>query len=103
MGFMLQTATGHIIAQWPLVNGAYPADAHEAAMGALLGLELAALGWFVTVTAFRPKPRQYGVLHLINAFTSMHPILAGAREQPFIWQPRAKLPPWGQHQWSDRT
>ena len=33
----------------------------------VFGLELAAVGWFVMVGAFRPKPQQYEVLRLIIA------------------------------------
>src|SRR5215471_13737600 len=40
--FILQTATGHGIAQWQQVNGAYPAEAHQAAMIGLLTTEAAA-------------------------------------------------------------
>jgi len=65
IAFVLQTAIGLVITQWPHSEGAYPAEAHQTALGALLGLELAALTWFVMVTALRPKPQQYGVLHLI--------------------------------------
>jgi predicted MFS family arabinose efflux permease len=46
IAFVLQTGTGLIISQWPQSNGTYPADAHQTAMGTLLGLELASLAWF---------------------------------------------------------
>ena len=44
--FVLQCATGLIIEQWPETLGAYPAEAHKAAMAALVVLQLAALAWF---------------------------------------------------------
>src|SRR5215472_1305150 len=46
IAFLLQTGMGLIIAQWPQSNGAYPAEAHQTAMGGLLGLEVTALVWF---------------------------------------------------------
>lgn len=44
--FVLQWATGSIIALWPQSQGAYPVEAHQAAMGAMLLLQLAAFAWF---------------------------------------------------------
>jgi hypothetical protein len=44
--FVLQSANGSIIAIWPQTHGAYPAEAHQAAMGTMLLLQLAALVWF---------------------------------------------------------
>jgi MFS family permease len=44
--FVLQSATGFIIAQWPEARGAYPGEAHQAAMATTLILQLAALAWF---------------------------------------------------------
>jgi hypothetical protein len=44
--FVLQSATGCIIAMWPQTHGAYPAEAHQAAMGIMLLLQLAAFVWF---------------------------------------------------------
>jgi hypothetical protein len=71
VAFVLQTTTGQIIAHWPHSDGTYPAEAHQAALGALFGLELAALAWFVMVAALRPKPQQYGVLRLISGAASI--------------------------------
>jgi nitrate/nitrite transporter NarK len=51
--FALQCLCGLIIAQWPADGGHYPAIAHEAAMATGLGLQLIALGFFLT-----PKPRR---------------------------------------------
>jgi hypothetical protein len=44
--FVLQSATGLIVEQWPEARGSYPAEAHQLAMGASLGLQLAAFAWF---------------------------------------------------------
>lgn len=46
--FMLQSTTGLIIEQWPATGGAYPAEAHQAAMAVPLALQLVAIGWFAT-------------------------------------------------------
>jgi MFS family permease len=46
--FVLQSATGLIIEQWPEACGTYPAEAHQLAMAAALVLQLAALAWFAT-------------------------------------------------------
>jgi MFS family permease len=52
--FGLQCLSGLIIAQWPVADGHYPAEAHEVAMATGLGLQLIALGVFLTPTR-RPK------------------------------------------------
>lgn len=44
--FVLQSATGFIIEQWPETRGAYPAEAHQAAMAIPLALQMAAAVWF---------------------------------------------------------
>jgi MFS family permease len=54
MAFLLQTGFGFIIAQWPQSSGAYPAEAYQMAMSALLALQLAALGWFASVPRSLP-------------------------------------------------
>jgi MFS family permease len=46
--FLLQSATGLIIGQWPAAQGSYPAEAHQLAMAASLVLQLIALAWFAT-------------------------------------------------------
>jgi MFS family permease len=46
--FILQSATGLFIQQWPEVHGTYPAEAHQVAMAATLVLQLSALAWFAT-------------------------------------------------------
>jgi hypothetical protein len=44
--FVLQSAMGIIIAQWPQTNGGYAVEAHEAAMTAGICVQLLSLGWF---------------------------------------------------------
>jgi MFS family permease len=44
--FVLQSATDLIVEQWPEARGTYPAEAHQLAMGAAVGLQLAAFAWF---------------------------------------------------------
>jgi MFS family permease len=46
--FGLQCLSGFIVALWPANGGRYPAEAHQAAMVAGLGLQLIALGVFFT-------------------------------------------------------
>ncbi len=54
--FLLQSATGLIIEQWPEARGTYPAEAHQLAMAATLVLQLAALAWFALSPRRRPAP-----------------------------------------------
>jgi len=44
--FVLQSATGFIIEQWPQADGRYPVEAHQAALAIGIALQLAALLWF---------------------------------------------------------
>ncbi|WP_072386501.1 MFS transporter [Hyphomicrobium sp. CS1BSMeth3] len=44
--FLLQSGTGFVIAQWPQVEGAYPAEAHRVAMAIPLALQVCAAAWF---------------------------------------------------------
>jgi hypothetical protein len=44
--FVLQSSTGLIVEHWPEARGSYPAEAHQLAMSAGLGLQLAAFAWF---------------------------------------------------------
>lgn len=54
--FVLQSATGLIIEQWPEARGTYPAEAHQLAMAATLVLQLAALVWFASSPRRLPAP-----------------------------------------------
>lgn len=53
--FVLQSATGFIIEQWPETRGAYPTEAHQAAMVIPLALQMAAAAWFA-IPRRRPAP-----------------------------------------------
>ena len=44
--FLLQSATGFVIALWPQAHEGYPPQAHRAALAAILLLEVAAFSWF---------------------------------------------------------
>jgi hypothetical protein len=59
--FVLQYATGLVIAQWPEVNGAYPMEAHQASMYAMLLLQVAALSWFVLAQIRAPERMAHAV------------------------------------------
>jgi MFS family permease len=53
---ILQTATGLILEQWPAQGGCYPVEAHHAALGFTVVLQLAALAWFALAPiATRPS------------------------------------------------
>jgi MFS family permease len=54
--FLLQSATGLIIAQWSETSGTYPAEAHQLAMGATVVLQLVAFAWFVLPPRRLPAP-----------------------------------------------
>ena len=54
--FVLQSATGLIIGQWPEARGSYPAEAHQLAMGASIGLQLVAFVWFALPPRRVPVP-----------------------------------------------
>ena len=54
--FVLQSATGLIIEQWPEARGTYPAEAHQLAMGATIGLQLVAFAWFALPPRRVPVP-----------------------------------------------
>jgi MFS family permease len=54
--FLLQSATGLIIEQWPEAGGTYPAEAHQLAMAAALALQLVALAWFASSPRRLPAP-----------------------------------------------
>jgi type IV secretory pathway TrbF-like protein/sugar phosphate permease len=54
--FVLQYATGLIIARWTSQAGHYPAIAYQVAFGLILALQIVALGWFVL-----PRARTLGL------------------------------------------
>jgi MFS family permease len=53
VAFLLQTGMGFVIALWPQADGAYPAEAHQTAMIALLALEVLAFAWFSVAARLR--------------------------------------------------
>jgi hypothetical protein len=56
--FLLQSATGCVIALWPHVGDGYPPQAHRAAMAGGLLLQIAAFAWFAAprrLPAARPR------------------------------------------------
>jgi predicted MFS family arabinose efflux permease len=87
--FALQSLAGLIIAQWPLTDGHYPAEAHQAAMAVGLGLQLVSLGWFLTAPRRRSQPS------MADAVTRM----LGLEQQPVLVPAgyRAALSAWTQH------
>jgi hypothetical protein len=58
--FVLQSATGITIEQWPQEDRRYPAEAHQTALAIGLALQMAALAWFAI-------PRRQPVLSMQNA------------------------------------
>jgi MFS family permease len=58
--FALQCLSGFIVALWPADGGRYPAEAHQAALAAGLGLQLLALGVFCAPRR-RPRPTPMAV------------------------------------------
>lgn len=77
--FVLQSGTGLVIAQWPMTNGGYALEAHQAAMAAAICAQLAALGWFVLP---RHRPATSRALGL--SFTVTRPKLRAARTNPLL-------------------
>jgi MFS family permease len=54
--FVLQSASGFVIQQWPEAHGTYPAEAHQLAMGATVVLQLLAFAWFALPPQRLPVP-----------------------------------------------
>lgn len=73
--FVLQAATGLVIAQWPQASGTYPAEAHQTAMAAVLGLQAAAFAWFALSSPRRPVSAMEGMARRL---------LPGARTQAAV-------------------
>src|SRR5204862_2778500 len=66
--FVLQSATGLIIGQWPEVRGSYPAEAHQLAMGTSIGLQLVAFAWFALPPRRVPVPAMARAASLSAAY-----------------------------------
>jgi MFS family permease len=65
--FALQCLSGLVIAQWPADGGHYPVAAHQAAMAVGLGLQLIALGFFLTPKRrLKPAPMANAVVRALG-------------------------------------
>jgi nitrate/nitrite transporter NarK len=74
--FALQCLSGFIVALWPAESGRYPAEAHEAAMAAGLGLQLIALGVFFTPERrLKPAPMAHAVARALGFSQAPLPII----------------------------
>jgi hypothetical protein len=72
--FGLQCLSGFIVALWPAAGGRYPAEAHQAAMAAGLGLQLLALGVFLAPRCRpRPTPMAHAVARALGFGQSSRP------------------------------
>jgi MFS family permease len=94
VAFLLQTAMGLIIAQWPQTNGAYPAEAHQTGMIVLLALEVVAFWWFAVPVHHRsrvPSGIQPSKQHLrgchspIASTTVLFASFLRPRRHPIAW------------------
>jgi MFS family permease len=88
--FVLQSATGLVIEQWPESQGMHPAEAHEFAMAATLALQLVALTWFAASPLRLPIPEFTRALGHFLTMTRSRPAMPG---MPYI---RSRLA-WAQH------
>jgi MFS family permease len=89
--FVLQSATGLIIEQWPAADGIYPADAHQAAMAVGLLLQLAALAWFALSTRSQPLPAMQGVVRRVAASRPQQPASASTRYATALWSEQSRF------------
>jgi MFS family permease len=88
--FALQCLSGVIIALWPATDGHYPAEAHEAAMATGLGLQLIALGLFLTP---RRRPKQMSMSATVTRALGLDPSMAAAMPAHYA----AALSAWRRH------
>jgi hypothetical protein len=87
--FGLQCLSGFIVALWPADGGRYPAEAHQAAMAAGLGLQLIALGVFFTPQRrLKPAPMAHAVARAL-AFNASAP--ATVRPVYYSWTHQAQF------------
>jgi MFS family permease len=87
--FGLQCLSGFIVALWPADGGHYPAEAHEAAMAAGLGLQLIALGVFCAPRRrLTPPPMAHAVA---RAMSFSQPPLPIVRPVYASWTYQAEL------------
>jgi MFS family permease len=74
--FGLQCLSGFIVALWLADGGRYPAEAHEAALAAGLGLQLIALGVFFTPERrLKPAPMAHAVARALGFGQAPLPIV----------------------------
>jgi MFS family permease len=71
--FVLQSATGFVIEQWPESHGMHPPEAHELAMACTLALQLAALTWFAVPPLRSLLPEFANTLRQYPALTPSRP------------------------------
>jgi MFS family permease len=88
--FGLQCLAGVIIALWPADGGHYPAQAHEAAMAVGLGLQLIALGVFLTP---RRRPKDVPMSIAVARSLGLDPSIATAMPAHYA----AALSAWRRH------
>jgi hypothetical protein len=87
--FGLQCLSGLIVGLWVADGGRYPAEAHQAAMAAGLGLQLIALGVFFTPgRRLKPAPMAHAVARAIGFGQAPLPI---ARPVYASWTYQAEL------------
>jgi MFS family permease len=87
--FGLQCLSGFIVALWPADGGRYPAEAHQAAMAAGLGLQLLALGvFFAPGRRLKPAPMAQAVARALGFGRAPLPI---ARPVYASWTYQAEL------------
>lgn len=87
--FVLQSAMGIIIAQWPQTNGGYAVAAQETAMTAGICVQLLALGWFALPRrGGLPATAQIYRFHLLSRpkYSTMRP----ARYAAIPWRQHEK-------------
>jgi MFS family permease len=88
--FGLQCLSGLIIAQWSAADGHYPAEAHEAAMATGLGLQLVALGLFLTP---RRRAKQMSMSVAVARALGLDPSITAAMPAHYA----AALSAWRRH------
>jgi MFS family permease len=88
--FGLQCLSGLIIAHWPAADGHYPAEAHEAAMATGLGLQLIALGLFLTP---RRQPKHMSMSVAVARALGLDPSITAAMPAHYA----AALSAWRRH------
>jgi MFS family permease len=88
--FVVQAATGFTIALWPQASGTYPAEAHQTAMAAVLGLQVAAFAWFALPSPRQPVSAMEGLARRL--------LTTGRAQAPVAPLPRALASPvWREH------